>query len=205
LGRREDIPDLIKISHLHAEQHHYGASPPEYSYRLWDTLAEAGHFVFFVAYFAGEPIAARSNLAFGKVLFAQYLVDDGEHRRLNAPTLLHWQAMRWGQENGCRWYDFGGIKIYLARILLAGDDLPDTVEGRRTKFKLSFGGEVVLRAGAYDLAYVGSQKLTSRLVPLAMQAGPMLAALVGPRLAGYLQMHHRSVSRGAGVEEEEGE
>ena len=72
--------------------------------------------------------------------------DDPEARRFPIAHLLHWQAIEWAREAGCRHYDFGGYS---------------PTGGGVAAFKRGFGGTLirfaprfrrVLRPGLYRLA-----------------------------------------------------
>jgi len=100
--------------------------------------------------------------------------------------------MLWAKEHGYAWYDFGGIDPSAARAIQNENALPDTITGRRAKFKKSFGGQVIFRPGVYDMSFVWPRQLTIRMVPALIRIIPLLSPLIGVGLSGYIQMHDRA-------------
>jgi peptidoglycan pentaglycine glycine transferase (the first glycine) len=192
IGSREDIPTFCHLSKIHAEQHNYHPILERPLYGMWDVLAPDEHICLFFAEYEGNVVAARVNIAFGDVMLAKYLVDDGCHRKLNAPSLLHWKAMLWGKEHGYAWYDFAGIKPYIAKAIMEGVSIPDDSAGRRARFKSSFGGELYLRPSAYDLSFVWPRRFTVQFIPLMLRTKALLKFFIGGSLTNYVQMHHQA-------------
>jgi peptidoglycan pentaglycine glycine transferase (the first glycine) len=74
-------------------------------------------------------------------------------RRLNPNQLLHWTAMQWAKERGCRTYDLFGIPDYDEPVL-------EREYGRQTggmwnlyRFKRGFGGRVHRHLGTFDYVF----------------------------------------------------
>jgi lipid II:glycine glycyltransferase (peptidoglycan interpeptide bridge formation enzyme) len=77
-------------------------------------------------------------------------------RRLNPNQLLHWTAMQWAHERGCRTYDLFGIPDHDAETL-------EAEYGRQTggmwnlyRFKRGFGGSVHRHLGTFDCLLPGT-------------------------------------------------
>lgn len=81
----------------------------------------------------------------------------------NANRLLHWEAMKYAKENGIREFDWGG---------LWSSDEADKDERKRSvnSFKLSFGGEVVIRY-SYQKMYSRVYKIGSYLYNIMRETG----------------------------------
>jgi peptidoglycan pentaglycine glycine transferase (the first glycine) len=195
VGTEADIPTFSRLRKIHGQQRGYDPGPEDYYYSLWDTLATGGHFRFFLAEYDGQVLAANSYIAFGDVVLDYHLPDSGLYKKLNAHTLLQWKGMLWAKECGYIWYDFGGIKMSAARAIMSNGSLPDTIEGRRAKFKKSFGGQIMLRPGVYDLSFVWPRRLTVRMIPALMKMKPLLSFLVGGSLARYVRMHDSAAKK----------
>lgn len=192
LGQIEDIPALHSLAKIHAKKSGYDAFPIDYYYDLWSILAERGHFCFFVAEYEGQIIAANTHIVFGDTILGYHLVDNGRHRELQAQTLLHWKGILWAKERGYIWYDLGGIKMHPAQAIMNNESLPDTRAGNVARFKKSFGGQIMLRPGVFDISYVWPKPLTVRLVPNLIKIKPLLNTLLGRSLSGYLRMHDKA-------------
>ena len=71
-----------------------------------------------------------------------YGASDHEHRKLMAPYLIQWEAMKEAKKRGCQFYDFLGI---------APEDTPNHPWAGVTDFKKKFGGQVVNYPQAKDM------------------------------------------------------
>jgi len=183
LGAQADLPTLYRLVQAHSRQRGYDPGPETYYRDLWSIFSPGGYLALLLAEHKGEAFAAQVALRFGDVVTALFLVDDGRYKELNAHALLIWQAILWGKERGCTWLDFGGIHQAATRALLEGRPLPDTSRGRQARYKLSFGGHLVVRPGAFDVSYVWPRRLTGGLAALLVRARPLLGLLVGGGLA----------------------
>ncbi len=70
-----------------------------------------------------------------------YGASSNRHRNLMATYLLQWQAMQRARELACTQYDLFGIPPY--------DDQNHAMAGLY-RFKVGFGGDIVIRAGCWD-------------------------------------------------------
>jgi lipid II:glycine glycyltransferase (peptidoglycan interpeptide bridge formation enzyme) len=199
LGQESDITAFNALAKIHGRRCGYTFFPDDYYYNLWSTLAPKGHFCFFVAEYQGQIIAANSYIIFGDTILDYHLVDNGLHKELNAATLLQWEGMLWGKKHGCSWYDFGGIKMLPARALMNNRPLPDTREGRLAKFKKSFGSQLMLRPGVFDVSLVPPKRLTVLLVPSLIKMKPLLNFLLGHSLSGFVRMHDKAIREEAAL------
>jgi peptidoglycan pentaglycine glycine transferase (the first glycine) len=189
VGTEADIPTFERVRKIHAERRGYGPAPRGYYRRLWSIFGD--HYRIFLAEYEGQVLAVRSNIIFGDIVYAQHLVDNGLHRNLNAPSLLHWKAMQYGKERGCTWYDFGGIEMHIARAIMNDEPISDTKAGRAAEFKRSFGGQLVLRPRAYDVSYLWPRRLTVCMIPTLMGMKPVLGFLIGGSLARHVRMRDK--------------
>lgn len=97
---------------------------------IFDILVPRGMAAFHLAEHDGEYIGGRVTLIHKGVLYAYSVGVSNKYKRLYPNALLNWEIIRWGAENGCHTFDFGG----------AGK--PGTYYGVR-EFKRQFGGELV--------------------------------------------------------------
>lgn len=98
-----------------------------------------------VIYQENRPVSAGIFLYYGQM--ASYLYgSSGGDRKLMAPYLMHWEAMKRAKKNGCKIYDFLAIAPpeHSQRHRYAG----------LTRFKAQFGGQSIRLLGSWDL--VGS-------------------------------------------------
>jgi lipid II:glycine glycyltransferase (peptidoglycan interpeptide bridge formation enzyme) len=74
----------------------------------------------------------------------------GQHGSRRPNEALHWAAIQWAKRQGFRYYDFDGIQARTAKRIVKGEPLPDSMLQSVTRFKLGFGGRVVLLPGSYS-------------------------------------------------------
>ncbi len=111
----------------------------------WRALAPAGAASILLAKWNGRPIAAKWQTQFGGVVTARLTGWDAEaNRRLHANVALHWAAIRRARERGAAFYDFGGFDRANARLLLSGQEPPESFRGTPAFFKLAFGATPVV-------------------------------------------------------------
>ena len=98
----------------------------------------------FLAEFEGVPIAGMLAMTFGDTVVYKRGAWSGAEGARRPNEVMHWEAIRWAIRNGFRRYDFDGIEPEAARLALAGEKLTGDVAESVTRFKLGFGGDVVL-------------------------------------------------------------
>jgi lipid II:glycine glycyltransferase (peptidoglycan interpeptide bridge formation enzyme) len=186
-GTQADLPTFYRLVKIHSERQGYHPQSQGYYHSLWTIFSSEARACLLVAEKDSDALAAMMIILFGDVAYPLFVGDSGSHSELNAQSLLHWKAMLWGKERGCAWYDFGGIDVSIARAIMNGEPIEETRAGRITRFKMSFGSQVILRPSAYDMSFVWPRKLTSRMVPNLMRVKPLLRSLIGGSLYGDFQ------------------
>lgn len=181
-GTEADISTFHRLLEIQSERLGYEIRLSQYAHNLWSIFAPRGHACLLVAEYEGEALAARMNMAFGDTGFDLFVGDSGCRRNLNAQSLLQWKAMLWDKEHGCAWYDLGGIYLHEAWAFLNNQPFSDTGAGRRARFKMSFGGQLVFRPGVYDVSYLWPRRLTGRMVPVLSKMPRVLNFLIGSSL-----------------------
>lgn len=95
----------------------------------------------------GEPMAAVVFSGIGDTGIFLFGATGEKGMKTNGSYLLHWRAMQWLKEKGCRWYDLGGIN-------------PEINPGVY-QFKAGMGGMDVCHIGPYEVC---KRPLSSLLV-----------------------------------------
>jgi lipid II:glycine glycyltransferase (peptidoglycan interpeptide bridge formation enzyme) len=137
---------------------------------MWHTFAPRDKARLFVAEHEGEALASLFIIGFAGTATYRFGGWSGLKKSVPPNELLHWTAMNWARERGYRHYDFGDIYPEMALAALSGN--LEEMNGV-TKFKLNFGGEVVLFPGAYDYG------LLRRLTPLLERSRPLVNRVIG--------------------------
>jgi hypothetical protein len=165
VGDEGDLPLLSQLMTHSAHRHGFVAPTPTYLYTLYRELAARGNAAVFVGCANGRPVAADLVTVCGDMIRGRLGgFDRGEDAaRLSVPAAIRWEIIKWGQDRGLRWLDFGGLSVATLDALLGGGDAGATVSSCDQP-KLTFGGtafryppavEMVVPAPlrvAYDLA-----------------------------------------------------
>ena len=108
---------------------------PKYHLQMWNVLEPAGMAKLFCAEYKKQILSCALVFCFNDTIYYAYGASALEHKEVMAQTLLMWEIMRWGKENGYKYFDLWG-----------------TEEGKGfSRFKEQFGGVIVELAGTFDL------------------------------------------------------
>lgn len=117
-----------------------------YYQKLLEMSAECGSsgsgIVLLLAEYQGIVLAGIIVAFQGNTATYLYGASSNEHRNLMPAYLLQWEAIRAAKGRGCTRYDFFGIPPC--------DDAGHPSHGLY-RFKTGFGGEIIHRAGSWDL------------------------------------------------------
>lgn len=95
------------------------------------------------AEYQDEPVAAALVCSFGDTATYLHGASTAKHKKIMAPYLLHWTAMRKAKEKGLKAYDFWGVAPEDA-----GKEHP---WHGITRFKMGFGGDRISYIGAWEM------------------------------------------------------
>ena len=120
--------------YLHSENYHR---------RQWSILKSTGMAEIFLAKYQGQALAAFMVFKLKDRLFYPYGASLDLHREVMAPTLLMWEAIKYGQSLGLKTFDMWGS---------LGPDANASEQGFGFhRFKQGYGGNLVQFVGTYDL------------------------------------------------------
>ena len=146
LGRAEDLPIVAGLFGATAGRQGFIAADERYVRTMYDVLHPLGQCVIMIAEAGGEPVSAMLGIVFGDRIVYKRGGWSGTNGDARPNDVLHWEAMRWAKSAGLRHYDFDGIEPGVARAIATGTEGPEATHV--TRFKLGFGGEVVLLPGS---------------------------------------------------------
>ncbi|MBU1178518.1 peptidoglycan bridge formation glycyltransferase FemA/FemB family protein [Patescibacteria group bacterium] len=140
-----DVNKFYTLMEVTTERDKFSAHPPEYYQKQIEILGRDNLLRLFLAERKGEIIAAAIVSFFGDKATYLHGASSHKHRRLMAPHLLQWEAVKEAKKRGMRLYDFGGIA-------------PSDADNNHpwsgiTRFKRGFGGEEKNWVGAMELVY----------------------------------------------------
>ena len=136
----------------------------------WHAFAAHDQAALFVAEHEGTALASLFVIGFGDTATGKWSGWSGTKRNVPPNELMEWTAINWARQRGYHYYDFSDIFPELAPAALSGN--LKEIYGV-TRFKLNFGGEVVLFPGAYDYG------LLRRLTHILERFDPLVARIIG--------------------------
>lgn len=146
---KKHVEEFLKLTKDMALRQGIKTHPEEYYRKMIESLPEE-MLKIYVAGHEDKIIAANLVLFFGNTATYLHGASGNESRNVMAPYLLQWQAILDAKEKGCRYYDFGGVKI--------SDKAQATSSGANpwegiTKFKLGFSPSTqpIVFPGSYDI------------------------------------------------------
>jgi lipid II:glycine glycyltransferase (peptidoglycan interpeptide bridge formation enzyme) len=142
VGGADDLSMVAGLFGATAGRQGFVAADERYLRAFYDVLHPLGQCVILIAEVDGAPVSAMLGIVFGDRFVFKRAGWSGTDRDARPNEVLHWEAMQWAKAAGLRRYDFDGIEPDVARAIATGVEGP--VATHVTRFKLGFGGEVVL-------------------------------------------------------------
>lgn len=118
--------------------------PKNYYQKMFEVFAQDKAVKLVKAEYQGKIIAVNLMIYFGDLATYNHGASSGEYRNVMAPHLVQWEGIKQAKKEGYKYYDFRGI---------APTDDPEHKWAGITRFKKSFGGQVIHYLGAYDLIF----------------------------------------------------
>jgi lipid II:glycine glycyltransferase (peptidoglycan interpeptide bridge formation enzyme) len=182
-GREEDVEVFHRLVTATSRRRKFTPESHEYYEGLWRHLEPSRHIKLFLTEYEGEVVSGLLVIPFGKTVVAKRFGWSGSKKWLRPNELLYWKAIRWSKENGFHFFDFDGIDVAGALAIRSGASLPKSLVNDPTRFKLGFGGSIVLLPPSYEF-------LSSAAVRLVLQIST--ASIGSDKLA---EMLHRTFLR----------
>ena len=151
-GVSADASTFHRLSAITADRNRFGVHSLRY-YQTAHALFAPDRCALLIAEFEADPIAALMAFCRGEDAYYFYGASSNRHRRLMAPYLLQWEAIRWAKSRGCTRYDLWGIPDADEATLEAEFQQRHDGLWGVYRFKRGFGGQVVRSVGAYDYVY----------------------------------------------------
>lgn len=153
------VEEFLKLNRETAKRDGFVSHSDGYYRKMVETLPE-DMISLYVAEHEGKAIAANLVIFFGDTATYAHGASSNEHRDVMAPYLLQWRQIQDAKERGCKYYDFGGVKMVKCSDLTPALSLEkrgskgevNSWEGI-TRFKLGFSTTVepIVFPGSYDI------------------------------------------------------
>jgi len=149
--KSDDAGEFFKLFQETTARDGFQGHSQEYYQAMLDSLGD--HAVLYLAEYEGEVIAGIVVTFYKDTAIYYFGASSDKHRRVMAPYLLQWEAMKEARERGCRWYDLFGVAPLVVRkqkseirsdgVSLARDEIVGAKHpwAGITKFKEKFGGK----------------------------------------------------------------
>lgn len=85
---------------------------PSKSFEYFKSLVKSfdkKHIRIYIAEYNNEPLASAITIKYGKEVFYLYGASSNNKRNLMLMYALQWEMIKWGLENNCETYNFGGL------------------------------------------------------------------------------------------------
>ncbi|PIV00986.1 peptidoglycan bridge formation protein FemAB [Candidatus Shapirobacteria bacterium CG03_land_8_20_14_0_80_39_12] len=135
--------EYLKLLFETTKRQGFYAHNEKYHQKQWEILKDAGISHLLTAAHEGKTLSAFLLFVFNKTLYYPYGASTRENRELMAPTLLMWEAIRFGKKMGCTSFDLWGD--------IGPNPSPDNPYFGFHKFKEGFSPKLTEFLGTYDL------------------------------------------------------
>ncbi len=152
-GTEHDLPTFYRILISTSQRQNFATKFEAYYAEMNRVFSPYGYFKLFLAEYQGETVSAMFAIPFGDTVLFKRGGWNGQHGNLRPNEVMHWTALKWAKSQGYRYYNFEGIDLLVAKALLRGEPLPNDLLQSVSRFKLGFGGQIVLLPGVYDYVY----------------------------------------------------
>ncbi len=137
----EALDDFVRIMKETGERDNFSTRPKWYFEKILNCMGDDAR--LYMAYYNGKAIAGTIAIIWGhNVVKYQYGASSNSYRNVYPNYALQWEMIKWGLQNNCKTYDFGGI---------SGDcQNPDNPHYGLWRFKHGFGGYMKEFIGEFD-------------------------------------------------------
>lgn len=133
-ARREIVPEPASAKEFHD---------------IWECLAPRGMVKLFVSRYQSETISAGLSFVYGENMLAAKTGWSGEHPELFPNHMKLWEMIKWAKASGLKQLDLHHLVPAHAKAVLRGEELVDDGYSGVTKFKLGFGGDIIVIPDSY--------------------------------------------------------
>ncbi len=110
IGLNTDLNSLSEFYRMHLKVRKYHGTPIQpksFFYKLKKKIFDKNLGFIIVAYLAKIPIAASIFMYYKNTIIYKYSASDYNYLSYRPNNLILWSAIKWGCENGLKYFDFG--------------------------------------------------------------------------------------------------
>ncbi|HBY95725.1 MAG TPA: methicillin resistance protein, partial [Chloroflexi bacterium] len=152
IGGADDFALYYELMRATGERDQFGVRPAGYYRDAWAAF-QPDRSRFFIAEYAGQPLAALIAFRVGAMAWYLYGASSGRERNRMPNHALQWAAIQWAKAAGCEQYDLWGIPPEVPADRELAEEYGTGGLWGVYRFKQGFGGRVVNYPGSFDFVY----------------------------------------------------
>lgn len=177
-GSEADLPIFNHLKDIQSTRLGYARREDDYYSELWRALAPRGHIELFIAEYVGQPVSAQLTIPFGGTCHHMERPWSGAHGNAKPNELLKWEVIKWAKSESYQFTDLEGIEPPVAEAILSGEGIPDGPEYSASRFKLKFGGQVIIDPPSFDYVYNPALRVAYQCVPVKVMRSDWMRRLL---------------------------
>lgn len=151
-GSRDDLPVFHQMLMLTARRQRFTDYSLHYFTAMHSLFSERAQFKLFLAEYRGEVVSSLLVIPVCDTALFKKGAWSGRHGNLHPNESAHWHAIQWAKAHGYRYYDFEAIDAEPSTQLSSRQSFHADAVSSVARFKLGFGGDVVVHPPAFELA-----------------------------------------------------
>lgn len=112
-GSSDDIEQFFTILTETSQRDQFTIRNVSYYKKVYDIMKEKSHVKLYFAKYEEKRIAATLEIIYGNKAWYLYGGSLREHSNVMPNYLLQWEMIKQAMQNGCEFYNFGGVSGYI--------------------------------------------------------------------------------------------
>ena len=146
LGGEEHLDTFRELMLAICRRRGTAPSPPQPDFfkKLWEVAGSSGFARLFLVRLGEEVVSAAFAFTIGDTIRVWKVGWSGAYQNKYPNHLMWWSIIRWAKENGFKLFDFVWVDDHDAKLLAQGEKRPEAFRDGTTRFKMGFGGRLVM-------------------------------------------------------------
>lgn len=112
-GSEEDIQQFFEILTETSQRDEFTIRNVSYYKKVYEAMKEKSHVKLYFAKYNDKRIASTLEIIYGNKAWYLYGGSLREHSNVMPNHLLQWEMIKYAKQNGCEYYNFGGVSGYI--------------------------------------------------------------------------------------------
>lgn len=148
-GSEKGLDAYVSMVESMAARQEFNPFPHRYYCAMWKVPQPRGFLRCTMVEHERAPVASMFAVSFGDRTIDKLPAWSGEHGKHHPNELLHRDAIKWSKQDGFDFHDCEGRDLEVPRHATKEGTIPQDLNRSVTPFKIGFGGDPKLFAGAY--------------------------------------------------------